>query len=181
MLHVCPWWLTYTFDNPLRRLLHHRRVILAPHVRPGMTVADFGCGMGYFTIGLARLVGPEGKVLAVDVQQRQLDHTGRRCEKAGLRDRVELVLAHPPGVILDTPIDFALSFWMLHEVDGLDRFVEDVASSLRPGGRWLVAEPMIHVGERRFADEVARIESRGFASRRIDVRWSRAALLSKTS
>jgi ubiquinone/menaquinone biosynthesis C-methylase UbiE len=180
MLRVCPWWLTYTFDNPLRRLLHDRSEILGPHVQPGATVADFGCGMGYFTIGLARLVGPAGKVLAVDVQQRQLDHTARRCERAGLRDRVELVLARPPGVRIGTSIDFALSFWMLHEVDGLERFVADVATALVPGGRWLVAEPRMHIGARRFADELALVERHGFASRPIDVRWSRAAVLSKT-
>ncbi len=179
MPRVCPWWLTYSFDNPLRRLLHDRREILAPHVRPGATVADLGCGMGYFTLGLAELVGPAGKVLAVDVQQRQLDHTGRRCERAGLRDRVELVLSRPPGLRLGKAIDFALSFWMLHEVDGLERFVADVAAALRPGGRWLVAEPWMHVGASRFAGEVALVERHGFTSRSIDVRWSRAALLAK--
>ncbi len=179
MPRVCPWWLTYSFDNPLRRLLHDRREILAPYVRSGATVADIGCGMGYFTVGLAELVGPEGKVLAVDVQQRQLDHTARRCERAGLRDRVELVLARPPGARLVAPIDFALSFWMLHEVEDVERFAADVADALGPGGSWLVAEPRMHVGASRFADEVALVERLGFTSRPIDVRWSRAAVFSK--
>lgn len=76
MPRICPWWMTYTFDNPLRRLLHDRRRILGPFVRPGMRVADIGCGMGYFTLGLADLVGPQGKVLAVDLQKRQLEGTG---------------------------------------------------------------------------------------------------------
>ncbi len=181
MPRICPWWLTYSFDNPLRRLLHDRRRILAPHVRPGTTVADIGCGMGYFTLGLAELVGPAGKVIAVDVQQRQLDATGRRCERAGLRDRVELVLARPPGLRLGTEIDFALTFWVLHEVDSLERFVADVAAALAPGGRWLVAEPKIHVGKSRFANEIALLERHGFASRPVGVRWSRGAVLSKVA
>ncbi len=179
--HVCPWWLTYSFDNPLRRLLHDRRDILGPFVRPGTTVADIGCGMGYFTLGLAELVGPAGKVIALDVQERQLERTGRRCERAGLRDRVELVLARPPGLRLGTEVDFALSFWMLHEVEGVERFVADVTDALAPGGRWLVSEPRMHVGASRFANEVALIERLGLASRPVEVRWSRAVVLSKAA
>ena len=53
--HICPWWLTYTFDNPLRRLIHNPRKMLSGLVRPGMTAADLGCGMGYFTAALAEL------------------------------------------------------------------------------------------------------------------------------
>jgi len=70
--HVCPWWLCYSFDNPLRRLFHDPERLLGPYVKLGMTVADIGCGMGYFTLGLARLTGPEGKVIAVDLQERML-------------------------------------------------------------------------------------------------------------
>ena len=71
--HICPWWLAYTFDNPLRRLFHKPGIIFAPYISEGMIVADFGCGMGYFSIGLAKIVGDEGQVIAVDVQQKMLD------------------------------------------------------------------------------------------------------------
>ncbi len=56
--NVCPWWLCPTFDNPLRRLIHNPDRILAGLVRPGEIALDLGCGMGYFSIPLARLVGP---------------------------------------------------------------------------------------------------------------------------
>ena len=55
--HVCPWWLAYTFDNPLRRLIHKPEKIFDGLVQPGMTVMDVGCGMGYVTLGLAEIVG----------------------------------------------------------------------------------------------------------------------------
>jgi len=71
--HVCPWWLCFTFDNPLRRLIHDPESILGSYVRYGDTVLDIGPGMGYFTIPLAGLVGPSGLVIAADVQQRMLD------------------------------------------------------------------------------------------------------------
>jgi ubiquinone/menaquinone biosynthesis C-methylase UbiE len=179
MAHVCPWWLTYTFDNPLRRLLHDRRRILRPLVRDGMVVADVGCGMGYFTAALAELVGPTGLVFAIDVQQQQLDRAMQRCEKAGLRSRVEPVLADAGALSLPRPLDFALSFWMFHEVDRPEPFVARLAAALRPGASWLVTEPRYHVSAERFAEEVALVERAGFASTAYPVRWSLARLLTK--
>ena len=79
--HICPWWLAYTFDNPLRHLLHRPAKIFAGLVQPGMTVADIGCGMGYFTLALAEIVGDAGKVIAVDVQHQMLDIMQRRAAK----------------------------------------------------------------------------------------------------
>ena len=68
--HVCPWWLAYTFDNPLRKLFHKPQIILAPYVKAGMRVMDVGCGMGFFSIGMAKLVGDNGKVFCVGMNQR---------------------------------------------------------------------------------------------------------------
>ena len=71
--HVCPWWGGYFIDNWFRRWLHSPERILAPYVKPGMSVLDFGCGMGIFSVAMARMVGDEGQVIAVDVQQQMLE------------------------------------------------------------------------------------------------------------
>lgn len=70
--HVCPWWLGYWLVSPLRRLWEHPVRMLGPFVREGMLVLEPGCGMGFFTLDLARMVGPRGRVVAVDVQERML-------------------------------------------------------------------------------------------------------------
>ena len=57
-MRVCPCWMCYTFDNPLRRLVHDPRKIVGPYLREGMTALDVGCGIGYFAIGMAKIVGP---------------------------------------------------------------------------------------------------------------------------
>ena len=62
--HVCTWWHAYSFDNPLRKLIHKPKRILGAYVKDGMTVMDVGCGMGHFSIGMANLVGEQGKVIA---------------------------------------------------------------------------------------------------------------------
>jgi ubiquinone/menaquinone biosynthesis C-methylase UbiE len=177
-VHVCPWWLTYTFDNPLRRLLHDPVRVVAPFVRPGDRVADVGCGMGHFTLGLARAVGPEGRVLAVDLQARQLAVVARRARRAGLQDRVRTRLAAPGSLPLDDGLAFVLAFWMLHEVPDLAGFLAQVRTALLPGGGLLVAEPRIHVDAGTFADEMAVAREAGFAVRPVPgIRISHAALL----
>jgi len=50
MSHVCPWWLVFTFDNPLRGLIHDPRRLFGPYLRPGMRALDLGCGRGFATL-----------------------------------------------------------------------------------------------------------------------------------
>ena len=70
---VCPWWVGYILASPIRKLMHNPARILAPFVRTGMTVFEPGPGMGFFTFELARLVGPTGRVSAVDVQPKMIE------------------------------------------------------------------------------------------------------------
>ena len=62
---VCPHWVGYLLINPLRNLFENPNKILGPFVQEGMTVLEPGCGMGYFTLPLARMVGPKGRIVAV--------------------------------------------------------------------------------------------------------------------
>ena len=150
MGHVCPWWFAYTFDNPLRRLLHPPERVLGAWVRPGMTALDIGCGIGHFTIGMARLVGPGGRVIAVDLQERALAAVRRRAARAGLDDRVTTHRCAPDRIGVAGPVDFALAFWMVHETPSQVGLLSEVRDALRSGGRLLIAEPRFHVTEEAF-------------------------------
>jgi ubiquinone/menaquinone biosynthesis C-methylase UbiE len=161
--NVCPWWLCPTFDNPLRRLIHNPDRILAGLVQPGQTALDLGCGMGYFSIPLARLVGPEGSVICVDLQEQMLAGVRRRAERAGVADRIRLHRARPDGLGLVELVDFALAFWMLHEVPDQAAFLAEVRACLRSGGRLLIAEPRMHVGNAAFERSAAVAASVGLA------------------
>jgi ubiquinone/menaquinone biosynthesis C-methylase UbiE len=180
--HVCPWWLTYTFDNPLRRMLHDPARILGPVVREGMRVADIGCGMGFFTVALAQLVGPGGRVQAVDLQEQQLARTRARCERAGVAERVKLTRAEPTRLGLEGPLDLVLAFWMVHEVPDPRALLSEVKAALGPAGRLLMAEPRGHVTGRAFAATLALAGDLGYrASEAPAVRISRAVLLQPRS
>ena len=78
---VCPWWLCFTFDNPLRRLIHNPKRSCGSGWRR-QTAIDIGCGMGYFSLPMARLVGDTGRVIAVDLQDRML-HRAAAAGRAG--------------------------------------------------------------------------------------------------
>ena len=149
--HVCPWWLCFTFDNPLRRLIHDPESILGSYVRSGDTVLDVGPGMGYFTIPLAGLVGPSGLVIAADVQQRMLDALLRRARRRGIADRIQTHLTSPESIEIHQKVDFILAFWIVHEVSDQDRFFKQVKDILKPSRCLLLAEPVIHVTRRMFS------------------------------
>jgi len=178
---VCPWWLAYSFDNPLRRLIHNRERLLARYVREGMTVMDVGCGMGYFTLGLAELVGNSGRVIAVDLQQEMLNIMLKRAVRKGLKPRITPHRAEPESIGVTTPVDFVLAFWMVHEVPDPEIFFQEVAAILKPGAKLLYAEPTFHVPAGKFHEILAVAAKTGLKiNRMLAIRFSRAALLERS-
>jgi len=162
-MHTCPWWFTWTFDNPLRRMFHNPRRMLEAYVVAGSRVADVGCGMGYFSVAMAELVGPGGEVQAVDMQPQQLRVAERRCRRAGVADRVKFVEATPDSLRLIGPVDFVLAFWVVHEVGNREGFFEQLRLACETGSRVLVAEPKIHVSREEVEAELKLAAAHGFA------------------
>ena len=150
--HVCPWWLAYTFDNSFRRIFHNPEKMLGSYVSKGMTVLDVGCGMGFFSIGLARLVGDMGCVIVADVQPKMLGVMQKRSEKAGVSSIIRLHKSEPNNLGVDTPVDFILAFWMLHEVPSPKLFFHQIRTCLKSNGRILIVEPKLHVSSKRFQE-----------------------------
>ncbi len=180
---VCPWWLGYLLANPIRRWFHNPAKILAPYVREGMTVLEPGPGMGFFTLDLARRVGPAGKVIAVDIQPKMLDALKRRLAKAGLIERVEVRLAQPDSMGLadrSGVADIALLFFMVHEVPDPAGLFAEVARTLKPGGTVLLVEPSGHVKPGAFQEELNLAANAGLrAAERPKMGRSLTALLKK--
>jgi SAM-dependent methyltransferase len=150
---VCPWWLGWALASPLRRLLHDPARIVAPWVREGMTVLEPGPGMGFFTLELARRVGPGGRVVAVDLQPRMLAGLRRRAARAGLGDRIEPRLAGERSLgvgDLAGKVGLVLAFAMVHELPDAEGFFREVRPTLAADGKILLAEPSGHVGAAEF-------------------------------
>lgn len=162
---VCPWWLGYWLVNPVRRIVEHPARLLAPLVRPGMVVIEPGCGMGFFTLELVRLVGPSGRVIAVDLQPRMLSGLQRRARRAGLADRVETRLATETDLGLADlagRADLIVAIHVVHEIPDAAAFLAQVRASLKEGGRLLVVEPRGHVTAEEFATTIAAARQASF-------------------
>jgi predicted methyltransferase len=110
------------------------RVMRLLGVKPGLDVADIGAGSGYYTVRLARRVGPQGHVFAEDVVPDYLDRLARRVASEGLSGSVTLVRGEPHDPRLAPgSLDLALLVHMYHEVAQPYGLLSNLRPALRPG------------------------------------------------
>ena len=67
---ICPVWVGYLLASPIRKLFENPKKLLSDHVISDMTILDVGCAMGFFSIPLAKMVGSNGKIIAIDLQPK---------------------------------------------------------------------------------------------------------------
>ncbi|HTT71417.1 MAG TPA: class I SAM-dependent methyltransferase [Anaeromyxobacteraceae bacterium] len=180
---VCPWWLGYLLASPLRRLVQDPSKVLGPFLSEGMTVLEPGPGMGFFTLELARRVGPRGRVVAVDLQPRMLEGLRRRAGQAGLLPRIELRLGRGESLGVEDlagQVDLVLAFAVVHELPDAARFFREAHGALKEGGALLLAEPRGHVSAEAFEATLSVAAAAGLSlSGRPPVRRSLTALLER--
>jgi len=163
--NVCPLWVGYLLLNPLRKKLQNPENLLTPYVKPGMIVGDIGSAMGFFSLPMADMVGPTGRVVCVDIQEKMLKKLKKRAVKAGLDDVMEYRVCSRMSLHLTTPgqpYDFLLASAVVHEVPDAKKLFEESFRELKPGGRLLLSEPAGHVSQATFDHEVAVAEACGF-------------------
>lgn len=177
---ICPVELAGSLDNRLRRWFQNPRKILAPHVRDEMTVMDIGCGPGFFTLEMARMVGNSGRVIACDLQEGMLEKLRSKVRGSELEGRIVPHLCQSGRLGVTEAVDFALAFYMIHEVPDKDGLFAEVYSVLKPKGRFLVVEPPFHVSKAEFEETVRKVLHAGFEMMsRPKVTFSRTALFGK--
>ena len=167
------WW---------RRLKYQPTWLVNRYVRPGDTVLDIGCGTGLFTLPIARRVGENGKVIALDLQEGMLEILKERVTQERLLSRIEFHKAEPHTLALNYPgrIDVAFGCCVIHEVPDAARLMNEVFSLLGMGGVFIIAEPAHEVPGDEFETTLAMAASAGF--KRIGTPFvfrTRTALLQK--
>ena len=157
------------------------KAIMRPYVREGMTVLDVGCGMGFFSLPLADLVGDSGKVICVDLQEKMIKGLMRRAKRARVTERIDARICNRDSLGLDDlagEIDFALLFALAHEVSDKERLFSEVYITMKEDAKLLLAEPKAHVSKADFEKTVAIAQDTGFTVLRdAEIRRSRAVLL----
>lgn len=177
-------------DRPEReREEHSEKALDLIGIRPGTTVADIGAGSGYYTVKLARRVGPTGRVLANDIQPPMLEIIEEKVAAltltnvqtvAGLEDDPRL----PPGAV-----DLALLVDVYHEFSSPQQMLRKIHEALKPDGRLVLLEfkkedPTIPIrlDHKMTVDEAKReVEPEGFTLDRVldDLPWQHILIFRK--
>jgi precorrin-6B methylase 2 len=161
--------------------------IRALGLKPGQVVADIGAGSGYYTVRMAREVGPTGKVIATDIQPGMLDILRRRIRNEGVSN-VELVLGTADDPKLpDRSIDLALMVDVYHELSAPQTFVRRLRTALKPDGRLVLLEfrkedsriPIRPEHKMSIAEVKAELEPEGFRLAQVlnDLPWQHILVL----
>lgn len=110
------------------------------HIKPGEVVADIGAGSGVIAIRMADLLLPEGKVMAVDVQDEMLERLKENCENAGVENVEPVKGTQKTTGLEDSSIDMAIMVDVYHEFEFPYEMLADISRSMKPGGRVVFVE-----------------------------------------
>jgi SAM-dependent methyltransferase len=123
--------------DPIRRLFEPPKRLVEPYVKNGQVVTDLGCGSGYYTFPLAELVGPEGKVYAVDLGNKAIKALEKKIEKGGYKNiEAHVSSATDVSFIKDSSVDFVLANGLLCSMDDQrQQAVSEIKRILKPSGQ----------------------------------------------
>jgi len=145
-----------------------------------MMVADIGCGPGFFSIDIARMVGSSGRVIAADLQEGMLAKLKEKIRGTELEERITLHKCREDKIGVSESVDFALAFYMVHEVPDQTGFFNEIKSILKQNGRFLIVEPPFHVSRKAFEETIEKARAAGLKLvERPKVFLSKAALMGK--
>jgi len=177
---ICPAGAAGMLDNSFRKLFHNPQKILKPYIKAGMTVLDVGCGPGFFSIEIAKMLDGSGKVIAADIQEKMLAKVRKKINGTNLEQSVELHKSDLENVGVAETVDFVLAFWMFHEVRNQEKFLADLISILKPSGFIFIVEPKIHVTKKEFGRIIDKTKASGLTIvESPKVFFSRTIVLSK--
>lgn len=127
------------FDDPKRdEWQRPSAVIETLELSPAMSVADIGAGTGYFAVRIAPHV-PQGKVIAVDVEQDMVRYLGERAAKENITN-LQPVLGTLDGPNLPSTVDRVLVVDTYHHIAGREAYFTKLRASLTPGARVVIVD-----------------------------------------
>jgi ubiquinone/menaquinone biosynthesis C-methylase UbiE len=116
------------------------KAIRALDIQPGMTVCDLGAGSGYYTVRMSRLVGPTGKVYAVDIQPRMLELLTRRLRSDGIQNVIPVLSTEDDPKLPPQSQDLILLVDVYHEFARPQIMLRRMREALKDDGRLVLLE-----------------------------------------
>lgn len=137
----CPASQSWVLDNPLAEA-NARSLLARMNLSPGMKVLDVGCGIGRLSIPIAERVGPDGEVVALDLQQKMLDKLEKRAADRGVTNIRAFVGGAGEGKLQETGFDLAILVSVLGEIPPGRReaALREIHTALKPGAILSVTE-----------------------------------------
>ncbi len=178
---VCPVEKADGLDSRVRRLLQNPKKILRNYVKEGMTALDLGCGPGFFSVEMAKMVGKSGLVIAADLQEGMLEKLKNKIHGTEIENRIKLHKCEEDKIGVSENVDFILAFYLVHEVPDQKKFFEEIKSILKPNGKALIVEPkLFHVSKRAFKETLMKAKEIGLKTvEKPGIFLSRAVILEK--
>lgn len=138
----CPAWLGWLVeqDNPFTKSNRASVIIENLDLKPGMSVLDAGCGPGRLTIPLAKAIGPQGKVTALDLQQRMLERVEEKARNDNLHNIQYVNAGIGDGKLAQSHYDRALLVTVLGEIPNQQKALKELFDALKPGGILSITE-----------------------------------------
>ncbi len=172
---ICPVNKSRVLLSKLRKLIHNPQKMFSPYVKEGSKVLEIGCGPGYFTLSLAKMVGSRGKVFALDLQEEMLNIVDARAKLEDVDSQIEKVLASASEFELGQKVDFVLLFYVIHEVPDPLAVFRKIYEHCHKDTRVYHTEPPIHVDKEKLKEYLQLAQEAGFVIEK------RFGLLDKTA
>ena len=157
----CPSSLSWIVDLPVRRY-YMRHVLDRVGIQPGETVLELGPGPGAFTVDAARRLGPDGKLIAVDIQSEMIEQVNRRVKQAGVTNVETHVASAYELPLEDGSVDRVFMVTVLPEIPDPARGLQEVMRVLKPGGLFSTTEEFLDPDYPRRVTTIRWAESAGF-------------------
>lgn len=165
-------------DNEERRKRLPAETILQKFgVSKGNIIADIGCGIGYFTLPASMLVGPEGKVFAMDISNEMLKQTQEKANLAETGNIETMLISENNFLLREKSVDVALVFFVLHEAQSPEHFIAEIHRIIKPGGKLAILDwekrgmpqgpPIAHRISSH--DAAALMQNAGFSTTTVDI------------
>ena len=147
---ICPVERAGMLESSLRKWMTKPTEIVKTYITQGMTVLDFGCGPGVFTLEIAKQLNGNGKIIAADIQQGMLDILKDKIKGKEIEQHIELHKCTEQRLGIKEQVDFILAFYVIHEVPDQKALFEELATIIKPDGKMLIVEPKFHVTGKEF-------------------------------